>query len=71
MSPTTPWENGNGTNPVSLTPHVVFVEGMFAVPGTTDKFFIYYGAADSDVGAAEVTVMTPTRRAAMMLQPGN
>eukprot|EP01089_Gocevia_fonbrunei_P000175 TRINITY_DN10178_c0_g1_i1.p1 TRINITY_DN10178_c0_g1~~TRINITY_DN10178_c0_g1_i1.p1 ORF type:complete len:358 (+),score=75.09 TRINITY_DN10178_c0_g1_i1:60-1133(+) len=54
LSPVLPWEIG--TKPfLDLTPNVVFVEGMRK--GISENtFVIYYGAADSVIGVAEVVV---------------
>lgn len=60
LSPQLDWETGNSSDPTSpafsLTPNVVFVEGMLAWPGQPDTFLIVYGAADSHIGVAKVTV---------------
>jgi len=54
LSPQLPWEIG--TSPwLGLTPNVVFCEGM-RTGHQPDTFVIYYGAADSVLGAAEVVV---------------
>jgi|SaaInlStandDraft_5_1057022.scaffolds.fasta_scaffold48511_1 predicted GH43/DUF377 family glycosyl hydrolase len=50
LSPELPWEVEG------LTPNVVFVEGWYPIPGEVDKFMIYYGAADTVIGAAVVSV---------------
>lgn len=72
LSPTTGWEvrclsshiplllsltlSQIGTAPwLGLTPNVVFCEGM-SVGEQADTFVIYYGGADSVLGAAEVRV---------------
>jgi predicted GH43/DUF377 family glycosyl hydrolase len=55
LSPTLPWEIG--TKPyLGLTPYVVFVEGMRRHGNAPNSFVIYYGAADSVIGAAVVDV---------------
>ena len=41
---------------LGLTPNVVFVEGWHAIENEPNSFVIYYGAADSVVGAAKLTV---------------
>ena len=57
MTPTLSWEVGNNTAPPrSLTPNVIFVEARFPVAGRHDSFVFYYGAADTDIGAAVVNV---------------
>ena len=48
-----PWEIGTAPY-LGLTPNVVFVEGWKAVG--PNMFDIFYGAADSVVGTARVTV---------------
>eukprot|EP01114_Cavostelium_apophysatum_P010493 TRINITY_DN2427_c0_g1_i1.p1 TRINITY_DN2427_c0_g1~~TRINITY_DN2427_c0_g1_i1.p1 ORF type:complete len:391 (-),score=35.41 TRINITY_DN2427_c0_g1_i1:36-1142(-) len=57
LSPDLPWEIG--TSPyLGLTPNVVFIEGI--APGQyPDTFIVFYGAADSYTGIAEVTVSVP------------
>jgi len=56
LSPELDWETG--TSPyLGLTPNVVFCEGW--TRGTEeDSFIIFYGGADSVIGAAEVTVLS-------------
>ena len=56
FSPVLPWEVGNATDPLSLTPNVVFCDGMVPFPGETDSFLFVYGAADSAVGVGKITV---------------
>jgi len=54
LSPQLAWELG--TPPaLDLTPNVVFCEGIEQVG--TNRFWIYYGAADSVIGVAEVNVV--------------
>jgi predicted GH43/DUF377 family glycosyl hydrolase len=54
LSPQLPWEIG--TNPwLGLTPNVVFLEAI-AVTSTPNTFLVFYGAADSVVGSATITV---------------
>ena len=55
LSPELGWEVG--TPPyLGLTKNVVFTEGMRPYGDTPDTFMFYYGAADSVIGAAIVTV---------------
>jgi predicted GH43/DUF377 family glycosyl hydrolase len=76
LSPELYWETGNATDPTSpafsLTPNVVFVEGLIPLPAgweavgppagsgpsgsTTESFLFVYGAADSHVGVGRVDV---------------
>ena len=57
LTPTLIWEVGNNTAPPrSLTPNVIFMEARFPVAGRHDSFVFYYGAADTNVGAAVVNV---------------
>jgi beta-1,2-mannobiose phosphorylase / 1,2-beta-oligomannan phosphorylase len=64
LSPELPWEIG--TSPyLGLTPNVVFVEGMARMEpfnhqqdSCSDSFQLWYGAADSVVGSAVLTVDT-------------
>lgn len=56
LSPVLKWEKGEEPY-LGLVPNVVFVEG--AKPLGNDKFLIFYGAADSVVGAAVITVEIP------------
>jgi len=55
FSPELGWETGTG-NYLGLTPNVVFVEGWAPHPFKMDHFVIFYGAADSVVGCAVVSV---------------
>jgi len=58
LSPVLPWEIGNTSDQLGLTPNVVFVEGW--MPIGTNQFFVVYGAADSVTGAGIITVtITP------------
>jgi predicted GH43/DUF377 family glycosyl hydrolase len=63
FSPELEWEIGNSTDPqlLSLTPNVVFCEGLVAKPGAVDEFIFIYGAADSRVGVGTITVQVPRR----------
>ena len=54
LSPELVWEVG--TN--NLTPNVVFCEGWEQVD--VNKFILYYGASDTAIGAALLTVEVPT-----------
>lgn len=58
FSPELDWEIGNSSVPgqVSLTPNVVFCEGMLPMPGQPDTFIFVYGAADSVVGIGKIEV---------------
>lgn len=53
MVPSEPWEKGVLPHE-ALTPNVIFVEGAAPTPGLKDTFIVWYGAADSDVGMAQV-----------------
>ncbi|KAJ6241452.1 hypothetical protein M0813_23239 [Anaeramoeba flamelloides] len=53
MTPTLGWETGDKPW-LGLTPNVIFIEAMY--PLGFDSFLVFYGAADSVVGAAVVTV---------------
>lgn len=53
LSPKLAWELGTAPS-LDLTPNVVFCEGIEQVG--TNRFWVYYGAADSVVGVAEVNV---------------
>jgi len=55
LSPELAWEKGDAPY-LGLTPNVVFVEGWVRHPTKKDTFILFYGAADSAVGAAELTV---------------
>jgi len=55
FSPETAWEIGSYPQ-LALTPNVVFVEGWYPVPNKNNTFVIFYGAADSVIGAAELIV---------------
>jgi len=55
LSPELAWEKGDAPY-LGLTPNVVFVEGWTRHPSKKDTFILFYGAADSTVGAAELTV---------------
>eukprot|EP00128_Syssomonas_multiformis_P002688 Colp12_sorted_trinity150504_noHs@22432 len=54
LSPTAPWEIGNVPSGHVLVPDSVFVEGAVAVG--SDQFRIFYGAAETFVGIADVVV---------------
>jgi len=54
LSPREPWEVGLPPY-LDLTPNVIFIEGMRAA-AIRDQFVVYYGAADSVIGVAQVTV---------------
>jgi len=54
LSPELPWEVGSGEK--SLTPNVVFLEGWVRTEEASDSFFLFYGAADTVVGLASLTV---------------
>ena len=54
LSPELSWEVGAD----ALTPNVVFCEGWEQVD--VDKFILYYGAADTSIGAALLTVTVPS-----------
>jgi predicted GH43/DUF377 family glycosyl hydrolase len=57
LSPVLDWEVGNSTGTRSLTPDVVFAEGMVPYPnGQENEFLIVYGGADSVLGLAKVSV---------------
>jgi predicted GH43/DUF377 family glycosyl hydrolase len=62
FSPVLDWEIGNSTvQPfVSLTPNVVFVEGVVPWPGVPDSFLFVYGAADTRVGVGRIDVVVPS-----------
>jgi predicted GH43/DUF377 family glycosyl hydrolase len=66
FSPVLDWEVGNSTvQPFfSLTPNVVFVEGVVPWPGVPDSFLFVYGAADSRVGVGRIDVIVPSASAA-------
>jgi len=53
LSPELGWEEGTGDN-LSLTPNVVFLEGW--QPIDKDTFLVFYGGADSVIGAGEISV---------------
>jgi predicted GH43/DUF377 family glycosyl hydrolase len=53
LSPKLAWELGTPPS-LDLTPNVVFCQGIEQVG--TNRFWIYYGAADSVIGVAEVNV---------------
>jgi len=55
LSPELAWEKGDGIY-LGLTPNVVFVEGWAPHPTRPDTFVIFYGAADSVIGSAIVSV---------------
>jgi len=55
LSPELAWENGTFPD-LGLTPNVVFCEGWTQVPNQPDSFIIFYGAADSVVGVAQISV---------------
>jgi beta-1,2-mannobiose phosphorylase / 1,2-beta-oligomannan phosphorylase len=55
LSPELPWEIGVD----ALTPNVVFCEGWEQIDVNT--FILYYGAADTAVGAALLTVVPPSQ----------
>jgi predicted GH43/DUF377 family glycosyl hydrolase len=55
LSPELEWEIG--TKPyLGLTPYVVFTEGMRTYGNQPDTFMFYYGAADSVIGAAIISL---------------
>ena len=56
FSPVLDWEVGNATSPVSLTPNVVFCEGLIPLPDAVDKFLFVYGAANTTVGIGVIHV---------------
>lgn len=62
MLPTYLWEVSG------LTPYVIFIEAMRRDPSvsTADTFVVYYGAADTNVGAARVRVDPAGRRVWML-----
>jgi predicted GH43/DUF377 family glycosyl hydrolase len=60
FSPELDWEIGNSSSTISLTPNVVFCEGLLPVPGEDNTFVFIYGAADSRVGVGKITVQLPT-----------
>ena len=41
---------------MGLTPNVVFLEGWIRIPGQANKFLVFYGGADSVIGAGIVEV---------------
>eukprot|EP00357_Protocruzia_adherens_P028639 CAMPEP_0114986080 /NCGR_PEP_ID=MMETSP0216-20121206/8234_1 /TAXON_ID=223996 /ORGANISM="Protocruzia adherens, Strain Boccale" /LENGTH=362 /DNA_ID=CAMNT_0002348489 /DNA_START=126 /DNA_END=1214 /DNA_ORIENTATION=+ len=53
MSPVENWETGKSPE-LDLTPNVVFIEAAKALGD--DTFLVFYGAADSVVGVAKITV---------------
>jgi len=55
LSPELDWEIGNAPY-LGLTPNVVFLQGWRKVPEQNNTFLVFYGGADSVVGAAIVTV---------------
>jgi len=55
LSPELAWETGTGDY-LGLTPNVVFVEGWIPHDSKPDHFVIFYGAADSVIGAAILSV---------------
>lgn len=57
LSPETAWEKGDSPY-IGLVPNVVFVEAMQSLGN--DKFLIFYGCADSVIGAALVEVTQST-----------
>ena len=60
LSPELAWEVGVGSDGhATLTPEVVFCEGMVPLPNKTDEFLMVYGAADSYVGVATIRVTVP------------
>jgi predicted GH43/DUF377 family glycosyl hydrolase len=59
FSPELPWEIENSSTTVHQVPNVVFPQGI--VPAGPGKFIVYYGAADSYVGAA-TTSFRPVNR---------
>ena len=56
LSPLLPWETCDGTDPLGLTPNVVFVEGWRPIPGERNRFFVWYQGCDSRIGVAEISV---------------
>jgi len=54
LSPELPWEVGTAPY-LGLTPNVVFLEGW--IPNGNDSFIVFYGAADSVIGAATLKVI--------------
>jgi predicted GH43/DUF377 family glycosyl hydrolase len=59
FSPETAWEKENSSSTVHQVPNVVFPQGI--VPAGGGNYIIYYGAADSYVGAA-TTRFAPVNR---------
>jgi predicted GH43/DUF377 family glycosyl hydrolase len=57
LSPELAWEKGSSPY-LGLTPNVVFLEGWRKKPGHINTFIGFYGAADSVIGIAEITVST-------------
>jgi predicted GH43/DUF377 family glycosyl hydrolase len=55
LSPELAWEKGSSPY-LGLTPNVVFLEGWRKKPGHINTFIGFYGAADSVIGIAEITV---------------
>jgi beta-1,2-mannosidase len=62
LSPETAWEIGESPQQLGLTPNVVFIEGWQRYEGEQhangdlEQFIVYYGAADSVVGVALISV---------------
>jgi len=55
LSPDLDWEIGNAPQ-LRLTPNVVFLEGWRPIPEKKDSFLVFYGGADSVIGAATIQV---------------
>ena len=58
--PTLPFETGQGQAPPFQTPWVVFTTGLQRVG--VDEFVVWYGAGDTNVGAARIKVTVPAPR---------
>jgi predicted GH43/DUF377 family glycosyl hydrolase len=55
ITPALGWERG--VSPwLGLTPNVVFLEGWIAIPGSRNQFLVFYGGADSVIGAGIISV---------------
>ena len=59
LFPELPFETGQAQGPPFQTPWVVFTTGLQRVG--VDEFIVWYGAGDTNVGAARIKVTVPTK----------
>jgi predicted GH43/DUF377 family glycosyl hydrolase len=54
------FETVGSPNFPTQTPWVVFTDGLQKVVGAVDEFIVWYGAGDTNTGAARIKVTVPS-----------